>query len=965
MEALGRRELVEYLQSHCSLEFLRSHGLNKSVSLVLKSGGSKQRLLEVLQLARAATASSVPDQSAGSQSPRLERLSSDGLTQKDEEEHKLQGAIELALARLPGCGRSAVVVLHEDCSQDLRIFGPSARAGDGHETNAQGQLDTVLFVLGAVRDMTSAELRIVEAAASKLRLPLVRCRIGATAEFTSKVVRCLAAAHHHMLVMPAVHQALLGAKSTSGDRQQHAHLDENGDAGPSLLRLSVIAQLPVVRDAITTEISSRATLLPLVQLCVSTLWRSGMGGELAASDPASVTSRRVEPQLRLLFADGDSLMLGSAFVAGLSSSHRAAPTERQVLEGLVARCAKRRAKLEQVACSDNSAVAVTSSGDKAWSREVTKALAWGGPASAALIVAGSTKPSELPCLPELSSLPQATSSRTAAPSAEHVVLLLPSGSSQGEAAATKACELAALPVALVNAAAGSAPSAVALLQFMHYCGRLQTALRSLPLGFASGTSASAPSKAKEAEKKPKVKETVLPRKKRKARLLQESAEEPNLRQQKSEEGERSSANFKVQARVAEETVQEVAGAESRQKRHQRKALRKSAAKRNAEGTQVGDNFYWGGLQTPCRPPGCGKLQPWRYTHDAGVPKMQNGCVKSCDEYVSAKVAQGGQDFGAPVAQGKKPVASQQPSPPRWQHVYEWMYGAKSTCEPSEQQKPWLEEVISVHCLQWKWYESDDTDGGTGLSCDDFRSCWAGGVVAAAGMPDTGIPDFRYDGEGLKDKQWGTQQFRCEVVGTGVVGAGVRGVNGIASAPAQIQHLAGITFLDGIRTSLTPGVGQTCHPTKSKFRLGDLAYPLEDFKIDYFFVDTNVFDAFDPYAVPGHNICSPAPGGPGTPALELGELEAFKLLGTDASSRSGEVDGKTGPFNVWQCQMPSCASVSQFEEELTKSNRDGVAASRDGRAETQFLLAPPIHEFRYGFMKLEPRKDEIIARHARG
>jgi hypothetical protein len=71
-------------------------------------------------------------------------------------------------------------------------------------------------------------------------------------------------------------------------------------------------------------------------------------------------------------------------------------------------------------------------------------------------------------------------------------------------------------------------------------------------------------------------------------------------------------------------------------------------------------------------------------------------------------------------EGKKPVASQQPSPPRWQHVYEWMYGAKSTCEPSEQQKPWLEEVISVHCLQWKWYESDDTDGGTGLSCDDFR-----------------------------------------------------------------------------------------------------------------------------------------------------------------------------------------------------------------------------------------------------
>jgi len=52
---------------------------------------------------------------------------------------------------------------------------------------------------------------------------------------------------------------------------------------------------------------------------------------------------------------------------------------------------------------------------------------------------------------------------------------------------------------------------------------------------------------------------------------------------------------------------------------------------------------------------------------------------------------------------------------------------------------------------------------------------------------------------------------------------------------------------------------------------------EDFTVDYFFVDTNIFDAFDPMADPMHNICG------------------------QKNNPHNKGCSKTGPFNIWQCK----------------------------------------------------------------
>eukprot|EP00976_Prorocentrum_cordatum_P066226 1178225-Prorocentrum_minimum.AAC.1 len=58
------------------------------------------------------------------------------------------------------------------------------------------QLDQLVFVLGAVRDVTTKEEEAVTAAAASLGIPVVGCNLGRTAEFTSKVVHALN--HHHL-----------------------------------------------------------------------------------------------------------------------------------------------------------------------------------------------------------------------------------------------------------------------------------------------------------------------------------------------------------------------------------------------------------------------------------------------------------------------------------------------------------------------------------------------------------------------------------------------------------------------------------------------------------------------------------------------------------------------------------------------------------------------------------------------
>ncbi|CAE7762001.1 unnamed protein product, partial [Symbiodinium sp. CCMP2456] len=265
-ESLDRRQLLRHLQSTGSLEFLRAHGLNKKPERLLKTA-TKAQLLSALE--------QLPNRGASRAVGRGEHT-------------QLRGAIRRALQAMPP--QTAVVVLHEDCSHELRLFSAGRRDSDPQPTDLQHGL----FVLGAVRDMTSVELALVEDAAKEMDLKLVRCRIGSTAEFTSKVVRCVTAAHSHGLVLPSL-RSVFAAPSPSdlGPRK----------ASAPMLAFTVLADLLGTADQVTTDRASRPRMVPLLQLCVCTLWRSKIGDKLASDEGDVCQTRRMEPQLRLLFSD--------------------------------------------------------------------------------------------------------------------------------------------------------------------------------------------------------------------------------------------------------------------------------------------------------------------------------------------------------------------------------------------------------------------------------------------------------------------------------------------------------------------------------------------------------------------------------------------------------------------------------------------------------------------------------------
>lgn len=183
----------------------------------------------------------------------------------------------MPLARLPE--GSIVALLHEDCEVELNLFLRLTTSAP-----AVPAVPAVLFVLGAVRDMTQQELQALQLASTALKLKLVRLRIGATPEFSSKVVRCLAAAHLHDLVLPAVENAI-NAKKKLRKKQASGKMD-----------FTLLYALDFEASAVDLQSAGRRRLL---QLCVCTLWRSKIGDALTEGDV--MAGRYLEPHLRLLF----------------------------------------------------------------------------------------------------------------------------------------------------------------------------------------------------------------------------------------------------------------------------------------------------------------------------------------------------------------------------------------------------------------------------------------------------------------------------------------------------------------------------------------------------------------------------------------------------------------------------------------------------------------------------------------
>lgn len=261
--------------------------------------------------------------------------------------------------------------------------------------------------MGAVRDASDEEICALIEAALSLNMRCVGANLGRTAEFTSKIVTALVAhAREHRLhaavrALPAISTVERGGTASSGvtklapqragawswdgasnklskldkldkqssmgkrkhealentDAAQHSEVSKTSekDVHPAESTLQhhmhFVAWLHLDVSAVTDDLDQRESMLGLVQLIVTSLWRSRLASEAAheqnASDSSVIadakarpaehsTVPKVVPVLHLVFKDGRMATLTQARLAiVMANQHMAAPSEYQVLQTLL------------------------------------------------------------------------------------------------------------------------------------------------------------------------------------------------------------------------------------------------------------------------------------------------------------------------------------------------------------------------------------------------------------------------------------------------------------------------------------------------------------------------------------------------------------------------------------------------------------------------------------------------------
>lgn len=117
-------------------------------------------------------------------------------------ERFLGGHIDDTVARFSRAGPTSVVLLHETYPQSLGLYDQDLRS-DAGETNKR----SLVFFLGAVKDMTPEESRAVVRACRTHEVPCVEANLGQQAEFTSKIIDVLHGHHEYRRLAPAVARA--------------------------------------------------------------------------------------------------------------------------------------------------------------------------------------------------------------------------------------------------------------------------------------------------------------------------------------------------------------------------------------------------------------------------------------------------------------------------------------------------------------------------------------------------------------------------------------------------------------------------------------------------------------------------------------------------------------------------------------------------------------------------------------
>jgi hypothetical protein len=231
-------------------------------------------------------------------------------------------------------------------------------------------------------------------AARSLNMHCVGANLGRTAEFTSKIVTALVAhaiadqLHAAVTALPVLNDSQghdaeknggAGAEtriqkleplrkgawrwdgtsnktSSSKKRVREEITSEGPGANESSIQtaqhhLHIAAWLPIAVKDVTDDIDSRERLHGLIQLVVTSLWRSRLASEASHdSHPTAASekdrhdendvadpSAKVVPVLHLVFCDGSVARLTQRKLAiAMANQHMAAPSEYQVLQMLIA-----------------------------------------------------------------------------------------------------------------------------------------------------------------------------------------------------------------------------------------------------------------------------------------------------------------------------------------------------------------------------------------------------------------------------------------------------------------------------------------------------------------------------------------------------------------------------------------------------------------------------------------------------
>ncbi len=380
----SKREVLNHIQSNCAFEFLKSMRLNASTEVILKKTNKPKLVNAWMEWCNYCKQNGGENNdTADLKYSKRNKRTEDNSISKDVFHSIISNEIfpssssqdfstgNKHMKRKRKHGEKSndthnpeiiVSFLHESCACELPVSSPCGKQMQHLEKNRTPK--KVILFMGAVRDMTENENKNLAFVCKSLNIPLVGCRLGPVAEFTSKILQILTVHVAKKKLKPALlklHQnqnQSVDITTPTKKKKEWTNIS-NGDVksvkriGKCPLikdvtnRLHVIVTLDLPSSALTSSLSERSYVMwTIVRLTVCTLWRSRVASSRQSktnletdsiSHTANAAACDLENVLTFSFNDGLFLTIEqNALVDMLAKKHQAAPSEYQILEALCA-----------------------------------------------------------------------------------------------------------------------------------------------------------------------------------------------------------------------------------------------------------------------------------------------------------------------------------------------------------------------------------------------------------------------------------------------------------------------------------------------------------------------------------------------------------------------------------------------------------------------------------------------------